>query len=101
MDEEYYPEPEKFLPERYESIQCHRIFSELIHDDDGRYEGRTRLADHYQGNSEWQQRDHYGMPYTPLTPPIKFGTDYSRIRRRKADLSGNAPRRAKSLESHI
>lgn len=41
MDEDYYPQPNEFKPERYE--------------------GRTRLADHYQGNPNWRNRDHYGM----------------------------------------
>ncbi|KPM46512.1 hypothetical protein AK830_g173 [Neonectria ditissima] len=46
MDEEYYPDPDKFFPERA--------------DEKSRFEGKTRLADHYQGNSDWKSRDHYG-----------------------------------------
>lgn len=29
-----------------------------------RYDGRSKLADHYQGNPEWQNRDHYGTSTT-------------------------------------
>lgn len=40
-----------------------------------RFEGRTKLADHYQGNADWQNRDHYGKKRFMLTHASRCGAN--------------------------